>query len=72
MKGFRLLRLVHEVHEGMEIRAPIPITRGPEPGWLPDDELTREWLQEIRAYREKCDAEDRARLDTALPEGSSD
>ncbi len=31
-------------------------------GWLPDDELTREWLEHVRKYREECDAADRQRL----------
>ena len=39
-----------------------------ELGWLPDDELTREWLKEVQTYRAECDAADRARLDPAPPE----
>jgi len=39
----------------------IPLGRksGTEPGWLPDDELTREWLKYIEEYRAACDAADR-------------
>jgi hypothetical protein len=36
--------------------------RGAEPGWLPDDELTREWLRLVEQYRAQCDAADRRRL----------
>jgi hypothetical protein len=31
-------------------------------GWLPDDELTQEWLQAIRDYRRECDEADQRRL----------
>src|SRR5262249_3522148 len=44
--------LQQRLQEGIELRAlTVPLTkaRGSEPGWLPDDELTREWLQEIDA-----------------------
>jgi hypothetical protein len=30
--------------------------------WLPDDELTREWLRQVQQYREECDEADRPRL----------
>jgi hypothetical protein len=36
--------------------------RGAEPGWLPDDELTRDWLQLMQQYRSECDASDRRRI----------
>lgn len=32
---------------------------GAEPGWLPDDDLTRRWLQYVEEYRAECDAADR-------------
>jgi hypothetical protein len=32
---------------------------GTEPGWLPDDELTREWLKYLEEYRSACDTTDR-------------
>lgn len=35
----------------------------PEDIWLPDDELTQEWLQMMQQYRVECDAADRARLE---------
>jgi hypothetical protein len=31
-------------------------------GWLPDDELTREWLEQVRQFRQQCDEADRQRL----------
>ena len=34
----------------------------PRGGWLPNDDLTREWLQAIQDYRDQCDREDRARI----------
>jgi predicted RNase H-like HicB family nuclease len=34
----------------------------PEGGWLPNDELTREWLQAVRQFRDEADEADRRRL----------
>lgn len=31
-------------------------------GWLPDDELTREWQQAVEDYRRECDEADRRRI----------
>lgn len=31
-------------------------------GWLPDDELTREWREAVEQYRRDCDAADRQRI----------
>ena len=31
-------------------------------GWLPDDELTDQWLDAIAEYRRQCDAADKATL----------
>jgi hypothetical protein len=43
--------------------------QGPAPGgWLPDDELTQEWLRHMKDYRTECDAADRAQLDTETDE----
>lgn len=52
------------------LNVPMPSTPGAEPGWLPDDEVTRQWLQEVEQYRAECDAADRARLGTAPREES--
>jgi predicted RNase H-like HicB family nuclease len=49
---------------------PAPGKQGTEPGWLPDDELTREWLRLVEQYRAECDAADRRRfLDAPDPRG---
>src|SRR5881392_4138007 len=61
----RLAALLQEkMRHGVEVRTlHIPSTHGPAPGgWLPDDELTQEWLQHMKDYRDECDAADRARL----------
>jgi hypothetical protein len=34
----------------------------PRGGWLPDDELTQEWLASIEEYRRECDEADRRRI----------
>jgi predicted RNase H-like HicB family nuclease len=31
-------------------------------GWLPDDDLTREWLQAIQEFRTACDEADHRRI----------
>lgn len=31
-------------------------------GWLPDDDLTREWREAVEQYRRECDAMDRQRI----------
>jgi len=31
-------------------------------GWLPDDELTKEWQQAVEEYRRECDEADRRRI----------
>ena len=38
-----------------------PLARG---GWLPDDELTQEWLRHIQEYRAECDEADRKELES--------
>ena len=40
-------------------KPPIESMSGAGPGWLPDDELTREWLKYVEEYRSACDAVDR-------------
>src|SRR5262245_23997978 len=34
----------------------------PSTGYLPDDDLTREWLDAVEEYRKACDAADRERI----------
>jgi len=40
------------------IRLPVGAGGGLGGGWLPDDELTREWLQQVQQYRLECDEAD--------------
>ncbi len=65
--------LKDRLQHGMEIRSLKVPSSPPAGGWLPDDELTREWLQHIQDYRAECDARDRAELDqlTDTAEGPS-
>lgn len=60
----RLAALIADrLQQGIQIRS-IRVPSPPPPGgWLPDDELTREWLQHIQDYRAECDARDREELD---------
>lgn len=44
------------------LRIAFSLASPPPGGWLPDDEITREWLQAIQDYRDQCDREDRARI----------
>jgi hypothetical protein len=64
------------LQQGLELRAlrvPVEVKHGAEPGWLPDDELTRDWLRLVEQYRSECDEADRRRLqqDVATGEGTS-
>lgn len=34
----------------------------PTAGWLPDDELTKEWQQAVEQYRRECDEADHRRI----------
>ena len=34
----------------------------PAPGWLPDDDLTREWRQNVEDYRRERDVEEKGRI----------
>ena len=47
---------------------PNKVSPSPTAGWLPDDDLTREWREAIDAYRKECDAADRARILGELPD----
>ncbi len=62
----RLAALLHDrLQQGLELRTlsvPTPLPAGAHAGWLPDDELTQDWLQQVREYRAECDAVDRQRL----------
>jgi hypothetical protein len=58
--------LQSRLRQGLELRTltvPVSGTRTPTSGWLPDDELTRDWLKQVEQFRAECDTADRARLD---------
>ena len=66
--------LQRRLQEGMQIRAltiPVSAGSGAHGGWLPDDELTRDWLQLVEQYRAECDTADRERLDNASDQGKT-
>jgi hypothetical protein len=57
--------LQHLLQKGAELRSisvPSVLSAGPKGGWLPDDDLTREWLQAVQQFRDECDEADRHRL----------
>jgi len=57
--------LQRRLQQGMELRTltvPVAATGGSESGWLPDDELTQDWIHLVQQYRAECDAADRERL----------
>jgi hypothetical protein len=59
------LLLQRRLQEGAELQALVVSESAAVPaegGWLPDDELTREWLEHVRQYRGECDEADRQRL----------
>ena len=59
------------LQQGMEIRTLTVPSAAPsrsEGGWLPDDEITRDWLHGVAQYRAECDAADRGRLGDAPDE----
>lgn len=64
-----LLELSRAIQERLQTGAKIvPLTlpmKFPDPvhaGWLPDDDLTREWREAVEQYRLECDAADRLRI----------
>jgi hypothetical protein len=65
--------LQRRLQEGMELRAlTVPsAVNGTHGGWLPDDELTHDWLRAMQEYRAECDAADRARLDTTADQAET-
>jgi hypothetical protein len=59
--------LQRRLQQGTELRTlTVPVTASGRlaGGWLPDDEVTRDWQQLVQEYRAECDAADRARLGT--------
>src|SRR5262249_50970757 len=56
---------------GVQLRSlhvPVTVNDGAQAGWLPDDELTQDWLEQIQQYRAECDTADRVRLENASGE----
>lgn len=54
------------LNRGGEIRwvsIPGRVNGPPGPGWLPDDDLTREWLEVLEENRAERDRDDLARLE---------
>jgi hypothetical protein len=45
-----------------------PSLATPPAGWLPHDDLTREWLGAIDAYRKECDEADQRRILGGTPD----
>ena len=43
----------------------------PRRSWLPNDEVTQEWLRAIQEYRDRCDKEDRERISNDSDEGKA-
>jgi len=57
--------LRHRLQQGAELRSISvqPVSPpGPKGGWLPEDDLTREWLQAVQQFRDECAEADRRRL----------
>jgi hypothetical protein len=62
------------LQQGTELRSiSVPPARPvvPTGGWLPEDELTREWLQAVQQFRDECDEADRRRLSEGSSEGKA-
>ena len=55
--------------QSISVRTGSPVP--PTGGWLPDDELTREWLQAVRQFRDDADEADRRRLSEGAAEGKT-
>lgn len=63
----RLVASLQEtIKQGAELRTlSVPgVLSATAGGWLPDDDLTREWLEQVRQYRQECHEADTRRLET--------
>ncbi len=49
---------------GRVVSFPLPLTPAvpASAGWLPEDELTKEWQRAVEEYRRECDEADRRRI----------
>lgn len=64
----------HRLQQGAELRSICvrPVSPpGPQGDWLPEDELTQEWLQAVQQFRDECDEADRRRLSEGSSEGKA-
>jgi hypothetical protein len=50
-----------DMDKAVELRS-LTLPSANESDWLPDDELTQEWLLHVEQYRSECDAADRAQI----------
>jgi predicted RNase H-like HicB family nuclease len=64
-----LRKLSQAVQQRMEngayilpLALPLKFPDASHAGWLPDDDLTREWREAVEQYRHECDAVDRQRI----------
>jgi predicted RNase H-like HicB family nuclease len=46
----------------LPLSVPVKFPSPAHAGWLPDDDLTREWREAVEQYRRECDSADRQRL----------
>jgi hypothetical protein len=66
--GRLLDALRRRLQQGAELRSitvPLAAAAVPKGGWLPQDDLTREWLRAVQQFRDECDEADRRRLEGA-------
>src|SRR5581483_5029979 len=53
--------LRQRLQQGAQLRS-ISVPSAAPGGWLPDDELTQEWLRAVQQFRDECDEADQRRL----------
>jgi predicted RNase H-like HicB family nuclease len=46
----------------LSLALPMKFPSSNHAGWLPEDDLTREWREAVEQYRRECDAADRQRV----------
>ena len=67
----RLAALLNErLHQGVQLSS-MTVPDANQGGWLPDDELTQEWLRHVEQFRKECDAADRARFQDDASQGAT-
>jgi hypothetical protein len=63
--------LLERLDQGTQLRSLRIPALPPRGGWLPDDELTQEWLQHMKDYRAECDERDRQELEQLEQSGEA-